>query len=104
MDKNIAVSIIEEEIDRLSRLIKVLEKELSELPKGSIQYDKAKRTDKKYAKLFYRENGKVVCRYIGSERKVNELNEKLNQSKELKLRIQVTKQRMSEIKKLVKMK
>lgn len=74
-----AISILKEEIDRLINYNIALTNELKNLPKGSIQMENRNNSSKKYAILRYRENDKVISKYIGAEDdpEVDELKIKL---------------------------
>ena len=70
--------ILDEEKSRLENKKEHYEKRLESLPKGSIVYKKI--NDKKYPYLVFRENKKVVTKYISK----NELNAVLEQLEDRK--------------------
>lgn len=86
--------VLSEEYNRLSRKIHIIEKEMKSLPKGYISKKKIK--NHSYYYLQYRENNKIVSKYIKQseveayqvlidERKSLELNLKELQKNKKKL-------------------
>ena len=70
------------ESQRMSVLREVYEKQLEELPKGSLRV--RERGGKKYFYLYYRKEGKVVSEYVGNdEATFNELREQLERRKNI---------------------
>jgi hypothetical protein len=68
------------EVKRMSALREAYEKQLADLPKGSIRVKE--RNDRKYYYLYYRANGKVISDYIGNDSTaVNSLREQLARRK-----------------------
>jgi len=68
------------EIERMSALRDVYDKQLASLPKGSLQVKERK--GKKYYYLTYRNNGRVISEYAGNDETViAELKEKLERRK-----------------------
>ena len=67
---------------RMTALRVAYEKQLAELPKGSLRIKE--RNGKQYYYLTYRRDGKVVSEYIGSDKKaVYELKEQLERRKDI---------------------
>ena len=70
------------EAKRMAALRDSYEKQLSSLPKGSLQVKE--RNGKKYFYLAYRRDGKVVSEYVGNnESIVADLKERLNRRKSI---------------------
>ncbi len=70
----------QKEIIRMSALCEAYEKQLSVLPKGSVQ--SKERKGRVYYYLTYRDGGKVVSAYAGNdESAINELRERIERRK-----------------------
>jgi hypothetical protein len=68
------------EMKKMSVLRDAYEKQLEELPRGSLQIKKRK--DKQYYYLAYRDNDKVVSQYAGNnEKTISYLKEQLERRK-----------------------
>lgn len=95
-------SILKEEYDRLQRLLERYERDLAELPPGSISIKQ--RNNRKYVYRAYRENDKVRTDYIGpiDSEKVKELQQLINKRKELEKLIRTSRERILEIRKAIK--
>ena len=71
---------ISREVKRMSALRDAYEKQLADLPKGSLQVKE--RNDKRYFYLVYRNDGKIVNEYAGNdENDIAELKEQLKRRK-----------------------
>jgi len=71
---------VSREAKNMAALRDVYEKQLAELPKGSIQIKERK--DKKYYYLSYRNGGRVASEYLGNDESVvAELKERLERRK-----------------------
>ncbi len=95
-------SILKEEYDRLQRLLERYERDLAELPSGSISIKQ--RNNRKYAYRAYRENDKVRTDYIGpvDSENVRELQKLIDKRKELEKLIRTSRERIVEIRKAIK--
>lgn len=78
---SIIEGILKEEIDRLHKSIKLYEKMLSELPKGTIFIRKMGNSSFVYRK--WKENGFVISEYIG-KLETEKSNQEIAKSKEYK--------------------
>jgi len=89
--------ILEEEKERLVRLVKRYSTDLEDLPKGSLRIRELK--GHKYAYLVYREGQKVVNKYLGnaSRKDVQELQERVEKAKTIR---QLKKDAMASIKEI----
>lgn len=74
--------VLDEEKSRLENKKKHYEKRLESLPKGSIVY-KNIHNEKKYPYLVFRENKKVITKYI-RENELNAVLEQLEDSKRVR--------------------
>lgn len=64
MQSIVIKGILEDELDRSYRMLRTYEEKMLTLPKGSIFI--RKRGEREYCYLNYRENNKVISKYIGS--------------------------------------
>ena len=70
------------ESKRMSALRDVYEKQINELPKGSLRV--RERGGKKYFYLYYRKEGKVISEYVGNdEAALADLKEQLERRKSI---------------------
>lgn len=82
-ESTIIRGVLEEELERNSRIKKRYIDEIEQLPKGSILLRKI--GNQKYYYLKFRENRKVVSKYIGQENEIDikELEEKIRKRKHI---------------------
>lgn len=81
-DLKMLIDILNKEYSKLLKMKSAYEREIDELPKGSII--SKKRKDSCYHYLVSRKNSKVVFQYIGMDRnKIMELNKKILQRKKI---------------------
>lgn len=106
MKESLALQLLEEELERLQRYNSVLRDKMENLPKGTLRYKKGKRTNNRYANLFFYQNGKMNCKYIGREdsEKVINLKKKLNEYKEIQEELKENEIRIKGLKKILKIK
>lgn len=73
--------VLEEELERNSRMTKRYIDELEQLPKGSVMLRKI--GNQEYFYLKYRENKKIISKYIGQKTEINikEIKEKIQKRK-----------------------
>lgn len=95
-------NIISEEQDRLNDLLKLYLEKHTKLPKGSLVERNI--SGKSYVYLHYRENGKVISKYLGKKDSQihKDLILKINQRKDLEQKIKKVKNEIREIKKINK--
>ena len=94
-------TIIQEEFERLVKLQKRYEEEISQLPVGSLSIKK--RSGKEYAYIAYREKEKVKTDYIGTadSSEVEKLRGLILKRKELEELLRATKKRLKEVEKVL---
>lgn len=104
MKRNTSLNVLVVELDRLKRYNAILNNQLSNLPKGSLQFQKGSRTNKKYAKHVFYNKGKVVCKYIGPEKsnKVKKLEDQIKKYKQLKEELKDNNFRIKDIERILK--
>ena len=84
----VVIGVLKEEFDRLSILKQKYQEIISSYPKGSIS--KKKRWNKYYIYLSFRDNNKVIHKYIGIDNDpesieiINKINERKNYESKLK--------------------
>ena len=103
MSKSLIIkNILEEELERNSRMTKRYKKELEHLPRGSIV--KRKIGNNEYCYLSYRENNKVISKYIGkiNEIDISELQKELNKRKDIENILKKLKIEKDDIEKMLK--
>ena len=102
MNSDVIRSVYLDELERNKRLISRYEKEMEDLPKGSIF--KRKIGNSEYIYLNYREGKKVISKFIGKTELINltELNEKISHRKELQALIRKLKTEQKELEKELK--
>ena len=95
--------ILQDELDRNSRMISRYERELENLPKGSLLIRKINGSVNSYVYLKYREGNKVISKYLGesSVLDLDDLNQKLSRRKELKSLIKKLKIEKKDLEKLI---
>jgi len=94
--------VLEEELERNERMKNRYLLELKKLPKGSIVLRKL--GNQEYYYLNYRENKKVIAKYIGKKEvtDIKELQDGINKRKHLQEVIKNLKQEENEIKKALR--
>lgn len=94
-------SVLEEEFNRLQKLKQRYDKEIEDLPVGSLSIKIRK--GKEYAYIAYRDNDKVKTDYIGpvNSNEVKKIKEKIEKRKELESLLKTTIHRIREIEKAV---
>ena len=102
MKSDVIRSVFLDELERNKRLISRYEKEMEDLPKGSIF--KRKIGNSEYIYLNYRDGKKVISKFIGKAEAVQleELTEKLTHRKELQSLIRKLKIEQKELEKELK--
>lgn len=102
MKSDVIRSVFLDELERNKRLISRYEKEIEDLPKGSIF--KRKIGTSEYIYLNYREGKKVISKFIGKTEAIDltELNEKIIHRKELQALIRKLKREQKELEKELK--
>ena len=102
MKSDVIRSVFLDELERNKRLISRYEKEIENLPKGSIF--KRKIGTSEYIYLNYREGKKVISKFIGKTEAIDltELNEKIIHRKELQALIRKLKREQKELEKELK--
>ena len=102
MKSDVIRSVFLDELERNKRLISRYEKEIEDLPKGSIF--KRKIGTSEYIYLNYREGKKVISKFIGKTEAIDltELNEKIIHRKELQALIRKLKREKKELEKELK--
>ena len=96
---SIVSSLISRESIRNQNMINEYEKELINLPKGSV---KSKTIGKKvYYYLYYRDGKKVISKYLGKdEKKISKIKELLIKRSHIEAMLKKLKQEQQEIKKV----
>lgn len=96
---SIVSNLISKESVRNQNMITEYEKQLADLPKGSI---KSKTIGKNvYYYLYYREGKKVISKYLGKdEESINVIKELLIKRNHIELMLKQLKQEQQEIKRL----
>ncbi len=89
--------ILEEERNRLINLKEKYERQLSDLPKGTLS--RKRRWNREYVYLAYRESGKVKFDYVGPEdsEAARELTNKIAQRKELEDKLRQVNENLIEV-------
>lgn len=102
MKSEIVKSVFQDELERNQRLVARYEKELENLPKGSIF--KRKIGNKEYLYLNYREGEKVISKFLGKAEEFNseELQLQLDKRKEYKKLLKKLKIEQKELLKALK--
>lgn len=102
MKSEIVKSVFQDELERNQRLVARYEKELENLPKGSIF--KRKIGNKEYLYLNYREGEKVISKFLGKAEEFNseELQLQLDKRKEYKKLLKKLKIEQKELLKAMK--
>ncbi len=102
MKSEIVKSVFQDELERNQRLVARYEKELKNLPKGSIF--KRKIGNKEYLYLNYREGEKVISKFLGKAEEFNseELQLQLDKRKEYKKLLKKLKIEQKELLKALK--
>jgi len=95
-------TVLKEENKRLHKLQKRYQKEIRNLPKGSLSIKNRK--GRKYAYLAYRENDTIKTDYIGrlDSDSAKEMKILIKKRKELEALLKKTNQRITEVKKVLK--
>ena len=89
-------SVILDEYDRNKRMQQAYEQEIAKLPRGSITQKKINGRD--YYYWMYRENGKVVNKYISKKRNnINDLLKQVQRRRELEKLVRSLKREQSEM-------
>ena len=80
-ESTIIRGVLEEELERNSRMKKRYMDEIEQLPKGSVMLRKI--GNQEYYYLKYRENKKIISKYIGRKNEINikEIKEKIQKRK-----------------------
>ena len=87
MNSKLVESVFKDELERTNRLVLRYENEIGTLPKGSVIRRKIGKQE--YFYLNYRENKKVVSKFLGNSKtfKIDDLMQKLKRRKELSVLI-----------------
>ena len=102
MKSEVIQAVLEDELDRNQRLILRYEKEIENLPKGSIFHRKI--GNQEYLYLNYRDGKKVISKFLGKPDSFNseELVFQLNKRKEYVQLVKKLKIEQAELKKALK--
>lgn len=89
--------ILEEERNRLINLKEKYERQLSDLPKGTLS--RKKRGNREYVYLAYRKSGKVKFDYVGPEdsEAAKELTDKIANRKDLEDKLRQVNENLTEV-------
>lgn len=95
---NALQSVLKEELRRLERLCHKYRAKIAKFPKGSIS-DKD-RSGRPYAYLAYRDNGRIVFKYLGGARteKVMKIREKIKSRKRFESLLKKAQGNLKELK------
>ena len=94
-------SVILDEYDRNKRMQQAYEQEIAKLPRGSITHKKINSRD--YYYWMYRENGKVVNKYISDKsNNINDLLKQVQRRRELEKLVRSLKREQSEMERYLK--
>ena len=87
---SLILKIVEEEKDRINKMISGYKQELVTLPKGSLVGKRIK--DKKYFYLQFREGKKTISSYVGGNADiVDEFRERINRRKHVEAMLKALK-------------
>ncbi len=102
MKSEVIQAVLKDELDRNQRLILRYEKEIENLPKGSIFHRKM--GNQEYLYLNYRDGSKVISKFLGKSDSFNseELVFQLNKRKEYVQLVKKLKIEQAELKKALK--
>lgn len=102
MRESVIAGVLTEELERNEKILIRYYEELSKLPKGSLMLRKV--NDREYYYLKYRDDGKVVSKYLGPKDRVNieEVKKAINKRKEMVTVIKRLEDEKKEISKMLK--
>ena len=99
---SVILDVLKEESNRLSSLVELYDKKISELPKGSIS--RKYRSGRYYCYLAYRSEKKVKFNYLGKEDsdKVEEISLKIQKRRRYEEKRRETKANQAQVQKLLR--
>lgn len=97
---SIAKHILKEEHDNLMRQLERTQREIEQLPKGSIRYKKI--NGKEYPYLQYKENGQVKSALIKKNEDTEKVGKEVERRKKLKIKSRQLIEEIREIERVLK--